>query len=345
MWLWLLTQTALQASALQLPNTIIPQALAQETSSGPTSEEEAGILWKDGEAAFKSEDYPKAINLLQRLVDRYPGHAGYLEAHRYVGRAYLFSHQAEKSVAPFQYYITATGDRTLALRTRIWLAEAYIELGKFHEALLSAQEVEKAKDAAPELFAEAELIKARALLSLQENDRAEKVYDAVREKTIIQSDSELKSQAELINLELKVRECKKLPPKNSGKLGELDVRHLFAQRALCLQEALVQTKNVLDPAIQARNSLTSINAFKALLGGFSDYNVAVKSPPSSPQAHKQDAAQNKQYKAELVDILEQDRAKAYRDANSTVSSWQKVDPTTPIYRILSEELEKLSRQS
>jgi hypothetical protein len=71
----------------------------------------------------------------------------------------------------------------------------------------------------------------------------------------------------------------------------------------------------------------------------------VKSPPSSPQAHKQDAAQNKQYKAELVDILEQDRAKAYRDANSTVSSWQKVDPTTPIYRILSEELEKLSRQS
>jgi tetratricopeptide (TPR) repeat protein len=345
MWLWLLTQTALQASALQLPNLIIPQALAQDTSSGPTSEEEAGILWKDGEAAFKSEDYPKAITLLQRLVDRYPGHEGYLEAHRYVGRAYLFNHQAEKSIAPFQYYITATGDRNLALRTRIWLAEAYIELGKFHEALLSAQEVEKTKDAAPELFAEAELIKARALLSLQENERAGRVYDAVREKTIIQSDSELKSQAELINLELKVRECKKLPSKTEKKLGELEVRRLFARRSLCLQEALVETKNVLDPAVEAKNALTSINAFKTLLRGFSEYNVAVKNPPSSPEARKLNAAQNKQYKAELVDILEQDRVKAYLDANSTVASWQKTDPASSIYKLLSEELEKLSRQS
>lgn len=344
MWLWLLTQTALQASALQLPN-FIPQAFAQDTSSGPTSQEEGDILWKDGEAAFKNEDYTKAITLLQRLVDRYPGHNGYLEAHRYVGRAYLFTHQAEKSIAPFEYYITATGDRNLALRTRIWLAEAYIELGKFHEALLSAQEVEKAQAPAPELFAEAELIKARTLLNLNEDERAEKVYDSVREKMIIQSDMELKSQAELINLELKVRECKKLPPKNGKKLDELEVRRLFAQRALCLQEALVQTKNVLDPALQAKNSLTSINAFKAVLRGFTDYNVALKNPPPSPKAKKQDATQNKQYKAELVDILEQDRVKTYRDATNTVSSWQKTDPNSSIYKILSEELEKLSRQS
>jgi tetratricopeptide (TPR) repeat protein len=148
MWLWLLTQTALQTSALQLPN-FLPAALAQETSSGPTSEEEAAILWKDGEAAFKAEDYTKAITLLQRLIDRYPGHPGYLEAHRYVGRAYLFTHQADKSVKPFEYYIGATGDRNLALRTRIWLAEAFMELGKNHEAFLSAQEVEKAKDPGP----------------------------------------------------------------------------------------------------------------------------------------------------------------------------------------------------
>jgi tetratricopeptide (TPR) repeat protein len=345
MWLWLLTQTALQASALQLPN-FIPAVFAQETSSGPTSDEEAGILWKEGEADFKNEDYAKAIPLLQRLVDRYPGQAGYLEAHRYLGRAYLFSHQAEKSVKPFEYYITATGDRGLALRTRIWLAEAFIELGKYHEALLSAQEVEKAKDPGAELFAEAELLKARALLSLKEDLRAGKVYDSVREKTVIQSDPELKSQAELISLELKVRECGNLPQKNTGKMNELEVRRLFSQRGLCLQEALIQTKSVLDPAEQARNSLTMFNAMKTILKSFAEYNLAVKKPPASPDVRKQTPAQNKQYKAELADILEQDRLKAYRDAGNTVSSWQQgSDKTSSIYKNLSEELDKLSRPS
>jgi hypothetical protein len=341
MWLWLLTQTALQASALQLPDLLLRQASAQETSSGPTSEEEAGILWKDGEAAFKNEDYTKVIPLLQRLIDRYPGHAGYLEAHRYLGRAYLFTHQAGKSVAPFKYYITATGDRGLGLRTRIWLSEAFMELGKNHEAFLSAQEVEKAENPGQELFAEALLFKARALLGLNESERAGKIYDSVREKTVVQTDPELKSQAELIELEMKVSECKKLP--NQKKLDEMDVRRQFAQRSLCLEEALVQTKKVLDPAAEAKNSLTSAHAFKTILDGFEDYNKALKNPPSSPDARKLSAAQNKQYKAELGDILKQDRKKAYREATSTISGWQKDEKTSSIYKTLSDDLEKLSR--
>jgi hypothetical protein len=186
-------------------------------------------------------------------------------------------------------------------------------------------------------------MKARALLNLNENDRAGKTYDAVREKTVIQTDPELKSQAELISLELKVRECGKLPPKVKAA-GELDVRHLFAQRALCLEEALTQTKSVLDPATEAKNPLTAIQAFKTILGSFSDYNTAVKNPPVSPEARKQTAQQNKQYRAELMDILEQDRIKAYNEANHTVLGWQNTESaSTKIYKTLSEELEKLSR--
>ena len=52
---------------------VVTTSLAVETSNGPTSPQEADILWNDGQKAFEKGQYQDAINDLQRLVDRYPG--------------------------------------------------------------------------------------------------------------------------------------------------------------------------------------------------------------------------------------------------------------------------------
>jgi tetratricopeptide (TPR) repeat protein len=355
MWLWLLTQTALLQSLpvaeIQITSAFFssfcPLAQAADSSVGPTSNEEAIILWKDGDAAFKAEDYTKAINLLQRFVDRYPGYEGYLEAQSDLGRAYLLSKQPEKSLKPLEYYILATGNRTRALRARIWLGAANLELGKAHEAYLSALEIEKNASSAPEVFAESQFLKAHALLLLNEDDRAQKVLDSVKEKLVVQTDPELKGQAEQVGLELKIRSCNKMPNiKKPKKMGELQARDTYSLRALCLQEAMIAAKNTVESCVSAGDSFTLSHAQAIVIRGFNQYNEATKAPPPSDKASAQSAEQKKQYRSELIDILEQDRAKAYSDALNTLSLWQKTasGKALEVYQNLSQELGKLSQK-
>jgi hypothetical protein len=351
MWLWLLIQTALLQSFIPaveqgLP-AFIPSTDAAETSVGPTSDAEAALLWRDGQAAFKTEDYVQAIVLLQRLVDRYPGAQGYLEAHRYLGRAYLFTNQADKSVAPLKYYIAATSDRALSLRARIWLGEAYLALKKPHEAYLAALEIEKSKTAGAVLFSESQILKARALVDTNEDDRAQKTLDAVKNQVVVQSDPELKVQTEQVMLELKIRECSLLPDlKKTPKMEELDTRDTYSRRALCLQEAVLLFKDAVLSGVKAKDTLTMDHSQSLLLKGFQDYNRAVLNPPAAIAVSAETPKQRAQYSAELSDVLDQDRLRTYKETLATLTSWRRLSNgwASEIYQTLITELEKLSER-
>src|SRR6185503_6819032 len=108
MWLWLLIQLA----PFQ-PTFNRAWALESGTSNGPVSAEEGRILWQDGRKAFNEGNYKDAVSHLQRLIDRYPGFSGYLEAHLYLGRSLMLVGRPEDAEAPLKYYINATGNRPL----------------------------------------------------------------------------------------------------------------------------------------------------------------------------------------------------------------------------------------
>jgi TolA-binding protein len=361
MWLWLLIQTAL----LQSADFTIPQAIAADTSTGPTSPEEADVLWNDGKAAFDAGDYTKAITHLQRLVDRYPGSSGYLEAHRYLGRAYLFNDQAKESIPAFRYYISATASRDLSVRARIWLAEAYLATGNPQEAYLSSLEIEKSPIADPQTFAEGELMKAQVLIALKKHDKAQTVLDSVKQKPILQTDPVLIGQAAHVELQLKIHNCEKpITPQEgpqtklsgkaraarpaSGRAGgmdELKVQDAYSRRAVCLQEALVLVRHVIDAAGTGKDLMTLNEAQSEILGGFAQYNRSILTPPPAVHASSQTAQQKKQYRAELVDRLQIDRQKTYDEANTSLMDWKKqASPTSaPAYDQLVQKLQTLSK--
>jgi TolA-binding protein len=372
MWLWLLIQTALLQSAdltqhtsavihwiLEVPG--IQNVNAAETSTGPTSPEEASVLWNDGKSAFDAEDYAKSIPLFQRLVDRYPGSSGYLEAHRFLGRAYLLNDRAKDSIDPLRYYISAASDRELSVRTRVWLAEAYLATDNPREAYLSSLEIEKSPSADPQTFAEGELMKAQVLIALKQQEKAQKVLDAVKQKPILQTDPLLIGQAAHVELQLKVHDCGKpvipqeeTPNKASGKKGsatgpsgmdELKVQDAYARRAVCLQEALVLVRHVLDASGTGKDLMTVNEAQSVILRGFEQYNRSILNPPPAVRASAQTAKQKKQYREELVDHLQIDRKKTYDEANTSLLEWKKEASaiSAPAYDQLAQKLQTLSK--
>jgi tetratricopeptide (TPR) repeat protein len=298
----------------------LESAWAVDTSNGPVSDSEASLLWTDGKKAFEEGRYQDAVNSLQRLVDRYPGHTGYLEAHRYLGRSLQLLGKPALALRPLQDYIGATSDREQSLRARLWLGEAYLELSKPNEAYLSAVEIEKASEkSGPELHAEALFLKTRALMKLGQDKRAKQVLDSVEAETVVQTDPVLRGHLAESKIELKLKNCASFP--SPGAMSESQARDQFARRALCLQDTLTLYKS----AAESGDLPTGADAGERIFEGYDALSNAVKHPPAPPRLPREarTAAQNKQYLAELEDRLEQDRKKAIQDSLSTLEEWRK----------------------
>lgn len=338
MWLWLLIPTlSLLPSFVPAPSSI---AYAVETGNGPSSQQEAEILWQDGQKAYEDGRYQDAVNNLERLLARYPGSTGYLDAHRLLGRSFMELGRNEEAVKPLKDYISAAGTRTEALQTRLWLGETYLRLSKPNEAYLTSIEVEKAtakKD--PELYARSQFLKAHSLMSLNQDTRAARVLDSVETTPTVQSDVNLRADAANARINLKLRSCSKYPA--SGPMDEQQVRDQFTRRALCLQEALVQFKT----AAEGHEMLVGEKAGDQIADAFASYGVATKHPPEPPKMHPtpRTAVQTRQYRAELIDKLEQDRQKILKDALSSLNEWkEKASSKAAIsYGKLSKKIEAL----
>jgi tetratricopeptide (TPR) repeat protein len=293
-----------------------------DTSNGPASPAEAALLWKDGQTAFDNGNYQEALNQLQRLVDRYPGSEGYLEAHRLLGRTLMMLGKYQEALNPLQFYVDAVGNRALGLRTQLWLGEDKLTLGKAYEAYLLSTEVEKGSiHSAPELHAESQFLKARSLMALDHDDRALKVLDSVEAAPAVRSDPTLKAHAAFTRIILKLKSCARLPSKEA--MDESQAREQFGRRAVCLQEALALFRDTTE----SHELQTGEDAGDKIYQGFVAYSLAVQHPPAPPKMKPTDrtAAQKKSYFSELSDRLTQDFKKAVRDSLATLQDWKSKD--------------------
>ncbi len=63
MWLLILIMSS------GISNGIFSSSMAAPTSSGPTSDEEAEIIWTEGQKALEESRYQASVNYLQRSSD------------------------------------------------------------------------------------------------------------------------------------------------------------------------------------------------------------------------------------------------------------------------------------
>ncbi|MGZ3688646.1 MAG: tetratricopeptide repeat protein, partial [Bdellovibrionota bacterium] len=183
MWLWLWAVLIFTTSH----NPLAAEAKAPPippTSVGPTSAEEAEVLWREGRNSFDAGEYRDAVSDLQRLIDRYPGFAGFREAHLLVGRARLKLGEPARAIAPIQFYIQGAAEDPDVFRAKLSLARAYVGTRQFHEAELLCEELERkfehAMVTSPDLRGENLLLKAQALIGVNHDDRARMSLDSAK---------------------------------------------------------------------------------------------------------------------------------------------------------------------
>ncbi len=314
MWPWPLVLLALASASISAPFTL---AFAAETSSGPTSPDEAEILWKEGTAALDAKDFVQAANHLQRLVDRYPGAKGYLKAHLHLGVARLEMKQAERALAPLKYYVNAAGKTPDGVIGRLELGRAYLAAGKKHEALLTAMELDrltKLKSLGARR-ADALVFKSRALMALNRDSEARLALDAAS-KLASEPGAELATRGRTAetDLELKLRQCEKLPGK--GPVDESQLRDRIGRRGQCLVESVMLLKSTLDIG----HELTATRASEEAADAWIRYFDTCSNPPRPPG--KRTAAQLKTYHEELKTALVSDCLGRVSQARSLISEWK-----------------------
>lgn len=315
-----------------------PVAQGAPTELGPVSAEEAALLWKDGDSAFESRDYQRAVTLLQRLVDRYPGHVGFLESHRLLGEAYLaLSEQEEekgnseqaralaiRALPPLRYYSSGSRDFAAAARAKILLGHAFLASGKLHEALLCALEIGKGVPRPPApVRVQGLLLKTLAQLALKRHGEAERTLSSARrllnEKE--PAPGPLRGETAFVELRFRTDQCARLP--SARRMGEAQARTQIARRGACLLEALLTYRT----ALEAGDPHYARKATRATRLSIEGHVQACLDPPAPLPLKPQDRTplQLQRYREELVLGLRDDCAKTRRLGAEIVTSWLGAD--------------------
>jgi tetratricopeptide (TPR) repeat protein len=311
MWRWLL---------LTILCLVTPLSLAAPTSSGPTSIQEAQLLWQEGESASKEFRYQDAINALQRYIDRYPGQPSYLKAHLLLGEAFLKLEKYEKAIHPLKSYISSSHATEDNARARLGLIQTYLELKKFHEAYLTTLEINQLESKVhlpSDLLLESYLLKSQALLGLNRTDEAIEVLSATDKKISTETKSYVKAHAYQLQLRLKSLHCARFPTKDP--LDESQIRDQLDRRGTCLLESLLSFHKVLQSGDLRYAALTAAHVTEA----FNTYSQKCHSPPLPVFKEKRTAKQLKSTTTELVDRLDQDCKSKLLTALDLLNSWKK----------------------
>lgn len=318
----------------------IAPAAGAPTDLGPATAQEAELLWKEGKAAFEASDFQAATNRLQRFVDRYPAHGGYLQAHRLLGEAYLglaeqdrdagraaeAKARAKQALAPLRYFATGTRAAGEAAKGTILLGHAYLDTGKAREALLSAMEVEKQRLGGPGegLRIEALLLKALAQLALGRPADAELAMAAAEAKLgqLASPPAPLVGETRLTRLRVKNDRCAALP--SSARMEESQARDQLERRGTCVTEGMLLYKEVLKTGDTRAMDRATREALSAVEG----YRRACLNPPDPPLRPRRTELQLRRYREELGQALARDCREKQRAALELVLSW-KTDASLP----------------
>ncbi|HLD99675.1 MAG TPA: tetratricopeptide repeat protein [Bdellovibrionota bacterium] len=279
---------------------------AADTSTGPAAPADAEILWNDGKAAFERGDFETAAYALKRIVDRYPGYPGYLEAHRLLGESFLRLDKPKAAIAPLKYYISGTRDAQNAARTRLSLGEAYLALKQFREAYLTALEIEKSPNPLPE----GQLLRAQANIGLNRDAEALRIVSSVR-KSLPPSAI---PRASWIELRLKTRACSRLASRSP--LEEGYVLEQMDRRSTCLLEAML----LFQKTLELENPDFAEKARTEMLSAYELYSQVCLNPPRPP-GKKRSQIELKRYRIELSTLLRKKCNRHYQEASALLESW------------------------
>jgi tetratricopeptide (TPR) repeat protein len=295
-------------------------------SAGAASDAEAALLLAEGRKAFAAKKHERAASRFQRLVDRYPGYPGYLEAHLRLGQSLLALGRADRAITPLKYYVQGTRDPEAVTEGRIWLARAYLKDGRFNEAYLTTKEIEASKPTAPSLrllAQENQLIKSRALQGLGRAPESKEALETARKLSASGPKSAaLKAEASSVEIELKLGDCARLP--SPGKLAEDQARNQYERRGTCLLESLPLYKVALNQNQKALSDETT----GALEKAFAEYHKACGSPPEPTETEPtpRSPEQLRQYRRELKERLLEECGQKLKAASGLLSEWSGEHP-------------------
>ena len=332
MWRWpsmpiMLAQTRSFIRLLGWASLITATSLcyAAPTSLGPTSPEEAKLLWQDGQLSSRESRFQDTVNLLGRYVDRYPGAPGFLEAHFLLGKAYFELKRPQEALKVLQYYVNSKGMTLAAAEARVWEGRSYLELGKFHEALQVTLELQQAQ-----LPLEMNLwklwIQARAWVNLGHESQASTAIEVAEHALSTTTPRQMRGQIYALKLQIKAMSCAHL--QSSLPLDETQALSLMDRRGTCLLE----TSLIFHQVLKTEDALAATEAALQLKRAFEAYRIAChRAPPPKPiPGHTRTPKEFKSYRAELRDLLLNNYFANLRRALDLLNSWSP-SPTSPVY--------------
>jgi tetratricopeptide (TPR) repeat protein len=294
---------------------------AAPTSQGPTSDQEAETLWKESQVALRESRLQDAVAYLERYVDRYPGKPGYLDAQLLLGQVQLELGHAEEALKPLKYFIHASHNPNDVAKARIALGNSYLKLGKFHEAHLTSIEIERTRNSKKlnsDVYLESRLLAAQALLGLKQNSKAIDILNSAEKQLTERHSAKIKAQTYGLQLTVKIKTCEKFPSK--GPLDELQTRDQLNRRGICLLEGLLQFHKIL----KTEDLRAAGTAALQLKNTYDSYFQSCLHPPVPLQLphRKRTLKEQKQYQAELANLLVQDCQKKSQDASELLNTWK-----------------------
>lgn len=324
MWRWRLIQIQILVSAGLLATNSL--AFAVNTSTGPTSQEEAQFIWTEGKKAYSNSRFQEATQYLQRLLDRYPGDSHLGETTELLGISYFRLNQPQKAIPLLQATISVHGQDLGSQNVRLVLGKSYLSLKKFDEALLVIQEIQQAPKASTlsvDLISESTLIKGQALFAKNHLDRARlALLNLESDRTKINNPL-LREQIGLFKLQLELEACRLIS--KSGGLSELQVKHQVEKRTECLIETLSRSKSLFS----AKNSDIQKSASIEIENAFRNLKLACLNPPSPDGSHRKKRTRKEleRYQAELAFLLKPLYKRAVAQAQDLLQTWKAGSPT------------------
>ena len=316
----LLFATPAFAAEAHPPKLMTPTSTTPATAVGPTSDAEATLLFDDSRALVAEKKFANAVPKLERLVDRYPGSAGFTEAHRLLAICYWKLGDSKRAIPPMRAFIDALGRSERAIQARLDLARILVEMNRIQETIATTQEIDavlkKASGLSRELTSQysqsSRLLRARAWIANNRIEDAERAMDSVADE--LQSTPQAPSfiRSELIDLQLAIqlKACDRLSMNDQKpSLDEAQVKNLLERRSICLSEALPRYRDLLklnDSDGESGAARFSQEGTMALKSSYSALLQACKNPPAPPptlSGKPRTAEQTRSYVAERQRIL------------------------------------------
>ena len=295
---------------------------AQSTSRGPTSPEEAQILWEQGSLASQEARAADVVISLQRLIDRYPADSHRKTALYQLGRAYLDLSRPQEAIPLLEAFILSSEDPQEKLEARLLLGKSYFKLEKHIETLLVVREIETQTQTlrpSEDFRLQTLLLKSRALFHNHHPQQARLELITLEKSQNSSTRQALIDQIDSFKLELKLYECAQMTTRET--MSELQAKAQIHHRASCLLEAVLGSKNVLkasDPEIQ-----TSVT--HELKQGFDSLHLSCLHPPSPPplKDRKRTPLEVQRYRAELIDLVQPLCKQTRAQAQELYLEWKK----------------------